>query len=128
MTETSYDLHGVHVLQCAAEGAPIRTARDATDLMSKAWEEHAKLLAIPVERLDPDFFQLSTGVAGELLQRFVNYRMKVAIVGDISRYTEGSKSFRDFVRESNRGDQLWFVANRDEIIEHLLRLGLIRPS
>ncbi len=123
----SYDLHGVHVLQCAADGAPIRTARDATDLISKAWEERAQVLAIPVERLDPDFFQLRTGVAGEIVQKFATYKMRVAIVGDITRYIDESKSLRDLVRETNRGDQLWFVANRDEIAEHLLRLGLIQP-
>jgi hypothetical protein len=128
MTETSYDLHGVRVLQCAAEGARIRTARDATDLISKAWEARAKVLAIPVERLDADFFQLGTGVAGEIVQKFANYRMRVAIVGDISRSIDESKSLRDFVRETNRGDRLWFVANHDEIGEHLLRVGLIRPS
>jgi Domain of unknown function (DUF4180) len=128
MTETAYDLHGVHVLQCATEGASIRTAGDATDLISKAWEERAKVLAIPVERLDKDFFQLSSGVAGEIVQKFATYKMRVAILGDISRYVDGSKSLRDFVRETNRGDQLWFVANHDEISEHLIRLGLIRPS
>jgi hypothetical protein len=128
MTTTSYDLHGVQVLQCAADGARIRTARDATDLISRAWEERAKLLAIPVERLDADFFQLSTGIAGEIVQKFATYQMRVAIIGDISRYVEESKSLRDFVRETNRGDQLWFVVNREEIAEHLLRLGLIQPS
>jgi hypothetical protein len=128
MTETSYDLYGVHILECAADGAPIRTARDATDLMSKAWEANAKVLVIPVERLDTDFFQLSTGVAGEIVQRFVNYRMRIAIVGDISRYVDESKSFRDFVRETNRGDQIWFVANREELAEHFLRAGLTRTN
>jgi Domain of unknown function (DUF4180) len=125
---TSYDLHGVHVRQCAADGAPIRTARDATDLISEAWEERAKVLAIPVERLHPDFFQLSSGVAGEIVQKFATYKMRVAIVGDISRCVDESKSLRDFVREANRGDQLWFVAKREEIAEHMLRVGLIRPS
>jgi hypothetical protein len=125
---TSYDLHGVHVRQCAADGAPIRTARDATDLISEAWEERAKVLAIPVERLHPDFFQLSSGVAGEIVQKFATYKMRVAIVGDISRYVDESTSLRDFVREANRGDQLWFVAKREEIAEHMLRVGLIRPS
>ena len=128
MTVTVYDLHGVRVLQCATAGSPIRTARDATDLMSRAWEERARLLAIPDARLDADFFQLSTGVAGEIVQKFATYQMRVAIVGDVSHYADESKSFRDFVREANRGDQLWFVANRDEIVEHWIRVGLARPS
>jgi len=128
MTETSYDLHGVHVLQLAADGAPIRTARDATDLISKAWEDRAKVLAIPVARLDADFFQLSSGVAGEIVQKFATYQMRVAIVGNISRYVDQSKSLRDFVRETNRGDQFWFVLNREQLGENLIRLGLARPA
>jgi hypothetical protein len=86
------------------------------------------VLVIPLARLDAGFFQLSSGVAGEIVQKFANYKMRIAIVGDISRYVDESKSFRDFVRETNRGDQLWFIANRDEIAGHLIRVGLVRSS
>ena len=64
---------------------------------------------IPVERLDPAFFDLSSLVAGEFLQKIVNYRLRIAIVGDIARFTESSGALRDFVWESNRGTQVWFV-------------------
>ena len=68
-----------------------------------------------VERLDPAFFDLRSGVAGEFAQKFVNYGRRVAIVGDISEWVERSTALRDFVRECNRGQQLRFVADVDEL-------------
>lgn len=77
--------------------------------------EPARWVAVPVERLDPAFFQLSTRVAGEIVQKFVTYRMGLAVVGDISRHTEESNALRDFVRECNRGTQTWFVEDLDAL-------------
>lgn len=55
-----------------------------------------------------DFFILSTGIAGEILQKFINYHLKIAIVGDYSRYT--SKPLKDFIYESNNGNSILFCA------------------
>jgi hypothetical protein len=64
----------------------------------------------PAQRLTDDFFKLSSGVAGDIVQKFVNYRRRVVIVGDISRHVAGSSALRDFVYEANRDDHIWFVA------------------
>ena len=64
---------------------------------------------VPVERLPPAFLDLKTRLAGEVLQKFVNYGLKVALVGDISAAVARSEALRDFVRESNRGRSVWFV-------------------
>jgi hypothetical protein len=64
-----------------------------------------------------DFFRLSTGLAGEIVQKFVNYRFRVAIVGDFSRYT--SKALRDYMYECNKGNHLYFVADRQQALEKL---------
>ena len=63
------------------------------------------------------FFDLSTGVAGEILQKFVNYRVKLAIVGDFS--VDTSKSLRDYIRECNRGRDICFVPSRQEALDRL---------
>jgi hypothetical protein len=105
MSAKTYELHGVRILECAAEGAQLRSDRDAADLITKAWEHRANLIAIPIERLGEDFFRLRTRIAGELIQKFVTYRMRVVIVGDISRQIGESSALRDFVVESNRGDR-----------------------
>lgn len=64
-----------------------------------------------------DFFNLRTGIAGEILQKFVNYDVKLAIVGDFSVYS--SKSLRDFIYESNHGKDLFFLGNDKEAIQKL---------
>jgi hypothetical protein len=119
MSERSYELHGVHLLECSPEGPKLGSDRDALDLISAAWGHHAKFLVIPAERLTDDFFQLKTRVAGEMIHRITLYKMRVAITGDISRHLDESSAFRDFVYEANRGNQVWFVASIEELEERL---------
>jgi hypothetical protein len=96
------------------EGPQLRSDRDAVDLISEAGGPGANFIVIPIERLADDFFRLETRIAGEVIQRFAMYRVRLAILGDISRHIAESKSLRDFVYESNRGNQCWFV-DRDEL-------------
>lgn len=121
MSARSYELHGVCVFECAAEGPPLRSDRDAVDLMSQAREHGARFIVIPAERLSDDFFRLKTRLAGEIIQRFVMYRVRVAIVGGIAQHLAESDSLRDFVREANRGNQCWFVADLDGLSKRLER-------
>ncbi len=100
---------GVRVLIVDPEGPAIATERDGTGLIGDAMGEGADWLAIPVARLSDDFLKLSTGLAGAILQKAVNYRVNVAVVGDIAAKTAASKPLHDFVGESNRGRHVWFV-------------------
>jgi Domain of unknown function (DUF4180) len=115
MAGKSFELHGVHIYECDAEGAPLRKESDAADLIGTAISHRANLIVIPVERLDDDFFRLRTGIAGEFIQKFVNYGLRLAIVGDITRHVAESSALRAFVYESNRGDHVWFLATTDEL-------------
>jgi uncharacterized protein DUF4180 len=93
----------------------VRSERDAVELIGGALGQGARFVAIPAERLDDDFFRLRTGVAGAILQKFVTYRIPLAIVGDISAHVEESSALRDFVYESNRGEHVWFVTDLAEL-------------
>jgi len=62
-------------------GSLLAQESDALDIMGKAFGQQAELVVIPIERLSPDFFRLSTGLAGAILQKFTNYQLRVAIVG-----------------------------------------------
>lgn len=62
-----------------------------------------------MSRLSPDFFRLSTGLAGAVLQKCTNYSFRLAIVGDISAHTAKSGPLRDFVYESNKRGDVRFV-------------------
>lgn len=92
-----------------ANGPLIRSERESADLIGEAYAAGAKVVAIPLARLPPEFFDLKTRLAGELLQKFVNYGFVVAIVGDVADAVAASKPLADFVRESNRGRHVWFV-------------------
>ena len=119
MPDKFYELHGVRIFECAAEGAQPRNDRDAADLLSEAWSHRATLIVIPVARLSEDFFRLKTRIAGEILQKFVTYGLRVAIVGDISREVSESEALRDFVYECNRGPHIWFASSLDELATRL---------
>jgi len=116
---TVEEIHGVRVLTVPASGPALRSGADALDLIAATYEHQADLIAIPVERFDAQFFTLSNGLAGEFLQKLANYRLRVAIIGDLSAHTQASNALRDFVRESNRRRQNWFLATREELSARL---------
>ncbi len=101
------------VIALLEEGLIASTA-DALDLIATASYHGAAAVVLPMERLTPEFFYLKTGVAGDMLQKFVNYSMRTAIVGYFSQFQ--SKSLADFIRESNRGRHVFFKSSIDEAI------------
>ncbi|MEU3017806.1 DUF4180 domain-containing protein [Nocardiopsis sp. NPDC007018] len=104
---------GAHpVMLCPEQGPPLR---EAADVIGDAFHHGVTWVAVPAERLDPDFFRLRTGVAGEFLQKFANYRLRLAVVGDVSRHVAASDAFRDLVRECERGTQCWFVPDLEAL-------------
>jgi hypothetical protein len=113
--------HGVRVLLCAADGPKVSSDRDAVDLIGLAAGQAAELVVLPAERLDPGFFTLSTRIAGEIVQKFVDYRLRIAIVGDISGHLAASSALRAFVHEADRGGHLWFPADLAELDARLER-------
>jgi hypothetical protein len=108
------------VLRLESDGPLIRTADDAMDLIASTFvPDGAETVVVPVERLDPEFFRLSSGVAGEVVQKFANYRRRLVILGDVSAFVARSDAFRDWVREVNRGRDVWFVADEAELRERV---------
>jgi len=90
---------------------------DILDLMAEARYNGSSTMIIQDRSLHPDFFDLKTRVAGEILQKFSNYRMRLAVVGDFSVYN--SRSLRDFIRESNKMGTIYFVGAIDEALTRL---------
>jgi hypothetical protein len=96
----------------------ITDAQTALDLTATVYYEHnVTKMVINKDAISEDFFKLSTGFAGEVVQKFVNYHFSVAIIGDFSKYT--SKPLRDYMYECNNGKHLFFVASEEEAIEKL---------
>jgi hypothetical protein len=119
MPNKFYELHGARVLELAPDETRVRTYSDAVETVGKSFENRATVVVIPVACLDDEFFQLKTRIAGELIQKFVQYRRHVVILGDISRHLAESSALRAFVAESNRGKEVWFLATREELDQRL---------
>lgn len=118
MSDDVIERRGVPILLCGDDGPPIAEPQDALDLIGGAFGR-ADVVAVPAGRFDDRFFQLRTGLAGEIMQKFVNYRIRLAVVGDISGHVEASTALRDLVRESNRGRHIWFVTDLADLDAHL---------
>jgi hypothetical protein len=96
------------------KSVPVRTVGDLLDLMANAESE---TLAIHKESLNPDFFDLKTGLAGEMLQKISNYRRRLIIIGD---YVDiASKSLRDFIYESNKTGKVIFSEDIEKAVKLL---------
>ena len=107
------------VFHVPAAGPPLRSGGDVLGLIHGDGAADAEWIAVPVARLDPAFFDLRSGLAGDIVQTFVNYRIGLAVVGHIAEHLGGSTALRDFVREANRGRQVWFVDDDDELSARL---------
>jgi len=115
MSAKTYDLDAVRIFECAAEGPALSNSQHAVDVIGEARANGATLVVIPAARLDPGSFKLRTGIAGDMVQKFVTYRVRLAIIGDFSELAFKSETLRDFIDEANRGDAIWFLAGLDEL-------------
>lgn len=100
-------------------GVVILKTQDALDLMAEAVYLNSHKIIISEEQVTSEFFDLKTGIAGEILQKFSTYNVCLAIIGDFSKYN--SKSLRDFIFESNKYGRINFVNSYEEAIEKLSR-------
>ncbi|MFA5166251.1 MAG: DUF4180 domain-containing protein [Candidatus Paceibacterota bacterium] len=90
----------------------LKTEQNALDLMAECQASH---IIIQDYNIEKSFFDLSTKLAGAILQKFSNYRIKLAIVGDFSKYP--SQTLKDFIYESNRLKNYLFVATTQEALD-----------
>lgn len=91
----------VRVLVLPATGSLIGSGDDANDLIGEAWGQDIEMIAVPLERFSPEFLSLRSGRAGAVFQKFQNYHLRLAVIGDISGAVAASKALRDFVYETN---------------------------
>ncbi len=111
--------NGQNIAVIYSEKPLITDLQSAVDLlMDIKYNTGAERIAINKEAFIDKFFVLSSGLAGEILQKFVTYQTKLAIYGDYSQYT--SKPLHDFIYESNKGHDVFFVDSRKSAI---LKLG-----
>ena len=105
------------IAEFRSDGIVLNTGADLLELLMMARAQDTSNLAVHEANIASGFFDLKTGVAGDALQKLVNYRGRLAIVGDITRYLERTESLRALVRECNRGRDVRFVATMEELLD-----------
>ena len=103
-----------------SDGLAISDVQSALDLLMAAkYGAGTSNIVIAKELIVDSFFVLSSGLAGEILQKYVNYGGRIAIFGDFSRCM--SKPLHDFIYESNRGRDVFFASTEAEAVDMLTR-------
>jgi hypothetical protein len=105
------------IVEVVANEVIITSVDDCLDILGNAWYQNFEKIILHKTNFAEEFFDLRTGLAGEILQKFSNYRMRLAIVGDFSAYT--GRSIRSFIYESNRTGRILFVGSVEEALEKL---------
>ena len=105
-------IKNTNIAEVIDPGVIISSEQDALDLMGNTNEEY---IIISDFNLKPEFFDLSTKLAGVILQKFTNYRVKLAIVGDFTKYP--SQTLKDFIYESNKFGNYLFVSSKQEALD-----------
>ncbi len=111
------EISNTGIVEVIADDVVINNLEDGTDLLGNAYYQGYEKLILHKENITPDFFHLKTKLAGEILQKFSNYRVRLVILGDFSNVE--SKSLQDFIRESNKGRLVNFLSSKDEAISRL---------
>lgn len=112
-----FEANGQKMAEVIADTAVIATPQDFLDLITTAGYEDARSVIFKSDHLPEAFFDLRTRLAGEILQKCVNYHMKLAVIGDFEAID--SQSLRAFIIESNRGKLAFFVPDRETAIAKL---------
>ena len=110
-------VNGTNLALIESDQLIIGDMQDALDLLASCNYQGASKIIVHAEHIHPDFFDLKTGMAGEVLRKFSTYQTQLAIVGGFSQYT--SKSLQAFIFESNKVGRINFVENMQEAQEKL---------
>ena len=118
MNQRTVQSHGVNIVVIHSDVPVIVDTQSALDLIATlSYAEDCERVVLNKEAIVEDFFKLSTGIAGEILQKFVTYSRKIAIIGDFSGYT--SKPLHDFIYECNQGNAVFFMPDEQSAVEKL---------
>lgn len=104
--------NGTNIAEIKSEAIEIVSAQDALEILANCAYQGARKIIVYEKNITPEFFDLKTGIAGDVLQKFSNYNMQLAIVGDFSKFE--SKSLKDFIYESNKAGRIIFVSSITE--------------
>ncbi|NII84866.1 MULTISPECIES: DUF4180 domain-containing protein [unclassified Pedobacter] len=113
----THTINNINIAEIISEEIIINDAADGLDLLGNLYYQGFDKIIIQEHNLTSAFFDLKNGIAGEILQKFSNYRVSLAIIGDFSPYQ--GKSIKDFIYESNKGKHINFLSSTAEALTKL---------
>ncbi|MBE4948511.1 DUF4180 domain-containing protein [Chryseobacterium culicis] len=116
MTIQSHEIGTIKIAEVTSDDMIIQSVQDGLDLMGNIYYQGFDKVVLYEKNITPEFFDLKTKIAGEILQKFSNYRIGLAIVGDFSKYE--SKSMKDFIFESNKTKHINFVNTLEDALKN----------
>jgi hypothetical protein len=118
MTIELHYIHGKKVAEIVADGVVLSTVESGIDLLGNMYYQGFDHVIIYAQNITPDFFDLTTKMAGDIVQKFVQYQLPLTLVGDFSTYN--SASLHAFIVESNKGKHIHFVGSLSEALKNIL--------
>ncbi len=112
-----HNINNTKIAELISDDLLIKEIQDGLDLLVNVYYQDMDRMILHEKNIVPEFFDLKTGIAGEILQKFSNYKMKLAIVGEFSKYK--NKSLNDFIFESNKNGNINFVDSLEEALVKL---------
>jgi len=113
----THTINNIKIAEIITDEITLITTEDAIDLIGNLYYQGYDKIIIHEKSITPDFFDLKTKIAGDMLQKFTQYQMPLTIIGDFLKFK--SKSLNDFIFESNKGKQINFVNSQSEAIKSL---------
>lgn len=109
----THNIDNTKVAEIITDKVILRSTEDGLELLGNLYYQGFDKIIIHEKNITPEFFDLRTKIAGEILQKFAQYQMPLIIVGDFSKYQ--SKSLNDFIFESNKSQQINFIKDLSNI-------------
>lgn len=113
----THEIANTKIAEIISDEILIQNPEQGLQLMVDLYYQDFDKIIIRAKNITPAFFDLKTGLAGEILQKFSTYKVRLVIIGDFSTYP--GKSLKDFIYESNKGRQVNFLESLEQALDKL---------
>ncbi|KGN72550.1 alpha/beta hydrolase [Porphyromonas gulae] len=110
----THNIDNTKVAEIITDKIILRSTEDGLELLGNLYYQGFDKIIIHEKNITPDFFELKTKIAGDILQKFSQYQMSLIIIGDFSKYK--SKSLNDLIFECNKGKQINFFKDLSNVL------------
>jgi hypothetical protein len=112
----THQINNIVIAEVISDQPIITNADEGIDLLGNLYYQGFDRLVWYEQNIAPSFFDLKNQMAGDILQKFSTYGVRLSIVGNFEKYTRESKSLHDFISESNKRQHINFVSSLSEAL------------